>query len=118
MAFTAADVETVLHAVVCQFGDYQQPTVDNFDAFQRQQERMSHGTHVVKRSQLVRRTLFVLLAKDELDRFGQAAGRFGAPNLAVAAGAQALEQPVAGKRFEIDVNIVIHVVDPNWRLSG
>ena len=52
--------------------------------------------------------LFVLLAEDELDRLRQPAGRFGPPHFAVAAGADVLDQAVAGQRFDVDVDVVGH----------
>ena len=103
--FAATRIEAVLDAAVGKLGDDEQPAIDYFDSLQRQQERMPHAANVVQGPQFVGGPFFVLLAKDELDRLGESAGRFGAPHFAVPTGADVLDQPVARQRLKIDVDV-------------
>ena len=106
--FPPAGIEAIFHAAVGQLGDHQQPAIDHLDAFQRQQERMPHAANPVQRTHFVRGPLLVLLAENELDRFGQPAGGLGPPYFAVSAGTNVLDQAVSGQRLDVDVNVVGH----------
>ena len=71
--FPPALVEAILEAAVGQLRDDQQPAVDHFDPFQRQQKRMPHAA--TRPAPAVRSSpLLVVLAEDELDGLGQPAG--------------------------------------------
>ena len=76
---------TAFHAAVRQLGDNEQPAIDDFNSFQREQEWMAHVADAFQGAQLVRGSPLVVLAEDEFDGFGEPARRFGAPDLAEAA---------------------------------
>ena len=82
-----------------QLGDDHQLTVDDLNAFERQQERVTHVLDAVQRLKFAFGAIFVEVAVNELDGLDESARRIGRPDFAVTAGAQAGDQPVASDRF-------------------
>ena len=95
----AALFEFLLQARRGQLGDDQQVAVDPLDAFQRQQEGMADLLDAVQGGQFPRRPHVVAATVNDLDGLGQSAGGVGLPDLAIAAGPQALADQVARDRF-------------------
>ena len=95
--FGAALAQPLVEAHVGQLGQNRQPAVDDLESFERQQERMPHALDPLERLELLRRELVVVVAVDDLDRFLDAARRFGPPHLGIAARPDAIGQRIAGQ---------------------
>src|SRR5262249_50269665 len=97
----AARDEPVVQAPVGQLHDDDQIVADDLDAVQGEDERVADGLDALDGMQLFEGTIGArvegtLLAVDELDGLGQAAGGLALPDLAEAAAAERFEQAVAG----------------------
>src|SRR5262249_15198264 len=101
LALGAALLEAVPEVLVGQLHDDHELAVDDVEAFQGQDVGVADRLDAAEGLQLLFGPLALFaevleVAVDELDGLEQAAGGFGLPDLAKAAAAQALEEPVAG----------------------
>ena len=94
-----ARVEPRFETALGQFRDDDQAAVDDFDPFDREQERMPDLFDAIERFQFALGAGLVEPAVDELDRLAQPARDLGFPDLTVAAAAQTGTQHVAGNRL-------------------
>ena len=96
-----------MQAAVGQLHDDDQLAVDALDAVDAEQEGMAEGLDVLQSAQLLLGAggaavvEVVGVAADELDGLEKAAGGLAFPDLAEAAAAQRLDEPVAGDRFGV-----------------
>ena len=98
--------EYVHEALVCQFHDNNQLSVDQFDALHRQQERMAKRLDVLNGLQFFDSRHSVAeqeaaFALDKLDGLVQTSGSLTLPDLSETTTPQWFDQPIARYRFPI-----------------
>ena len=91
--------EMIHQAAVGQFGNDHQIAVGDFDAFDRQQQRMPHIFDAREGPHFGLGVAGVSVAENDLDGLGNAAGGNRAPDLTVAAAAEQVFNPVSGNGF-------------------
>src|SRR6185437_11964218 len=100
----ATFLEAIPQIFVGQLHDNHELAVDDVVAFQREDVRVADGFDAAEGFQFLFGAMTVIagsaeIAENELDRFEQTAGRFALPDIAEAAAADALNEPVSGNRF-------------------
>ncbi len=99
--------EQVVQAAVGQLHHDDQLAADPLDAVHAEQKRVAEGLDVLQGAQLLLgavgavRVNVVVGAADELDGLEKSARRLALPDLAEAAGAERLDEPVARDRFGV-----------------